>query len=87
MRSELGQRLRNNSNLLSRDTALQTAMSHQDASRIRTQIRTKKSFHAYISSHYVKNTRVCGLFYSHKQQHTYQRVNFHRKLVLLVLHR
>lgn len=42
MRSELGQRLRNNSNLLSRDTALQTAMSHQDASRIRTQIHTKK---------------------------------------------
>lgn len=34
-----------------------------------------------------KNTHVCGLFYSHLWQHTYQRVNFHRKLVLLVLHR
>lgn len=47
----------------------------------------KKSFHAYMSSRYVKNTHVCGLLYSHKRQHTYQRVNFHRKLVLLVLHR
>ena len=33
MRSELGQRLRNNSNLLSRDMVLQIAMSHQDGER------------------------------------------------------
>lgn len=30
---------------------------------------------------------VCVDSFSHKWQHTYQRVNFHRKLVLLVLHR
>ena len=42
MRSELGQRLRNNSNLLSRDAVPLTAMSHQDAGGIHTQIHTEK---------------------------------------------
>lgn len=61
MRSELGQRLRNNSNLLSRDTALQTAMSHQDGERdSNTNPHTKKkSFHAYMSSAYAKKKYTC----------------------------
>lgn len=49
--------------------------------------RKKKWFHAHMSSQYVKNTHVRGLFHSHEWQRTYQGVNFHRKLVLLVLHR
>lgn len=57
MRSEPGQGLRNNSNLLSRDTMLQTTMSHQDAGRIQYRIDTKiQLFNAYMSSCYVKNT-------------------------------
>lgn len=54
MTSQLGQGLRNNSNLPSRDTALQTAMSHQDTKRTHAQIYTKFHF-----MHKQVHTKVC----------------------------
>ena len=59
-------------------------------SGIQTQIHTKKIISCIYELRVCKKkkyTCVRGLFYSHEWQHTYQRVNFHRKLVLLVLHR
>lgn len=50
MTSELGQRLRNNSNLLSRDTELPRHESLRSRRDSYTNLH-KISFHAYISSH------------------------------------